>query len=66
MAEAERGVVNPEHAARSLANAEKAYATVSRFMTDSKHAKHITEEEHAELSAGMNRLRARLDKLARK
>jgi hypothetical protein len=35
-------------------------------MADPKHAEHITQEERAALIAGMERLRARLDKLAGK
>jgi hypothetical protein len=66
VAETEQSMNNPEHATRSLADAEKGYATLIRFLSDPKHAKHITEEERVELSSGIERLRAQLDKLARK
>jgi hypothetical protein len=66
LAETEQGMDNPEHASRSLGDAEKAYETVLRFLSDPTHAKHITEEERVELSAGTERLRAQLDKLSRK
>ena len=66
MAETQQGLGDPGHAARSLAEAERGYATMLRFMNDPKHAKHISEQERAELSAGMERLRTRLDKLAGK
>jgi hypothetical protein len=66
VAEAEQSLHDPEHAAKSLAHAEKGYATMLRFMTDPKHAQHISEREYAELTAGMERLRAQLDKLAQK
>lgn len=52
------------HAVQSLANAEIGYATLVRFLSDSKHSKHITEQEHMELAAGIERLRAKLDWLA--
>jgi hypothetical protein len=52
-----------EDAARSLAYAKKAYAKLLRFLSDPKHADHIPEAERAELSTGMEQLRARLDEL---
>lgn len=64
VAEAEQARGEPEHAAKALADAEKGYAVMARFMSDPKHAKYISEEERAELTAGMERLRATLDKLA--
>jgi hypothetical protein len=66
LAEADQGLNNPEHAARFLTHAETAYATILKFMFDPKHGVHITPEEHAELSAGLEQLRTRLDNLARK
>jgi hypothetical protein len=64
VAETEHSTGEHEHAARSLADAEKAYSTLLRFMSDPKHARHISEEERLELTTGMERLRATLDRLA--
>ncbi len=64
IAETERKTGDHANANRSVADAEKGYATMRRFLSDSKHAKHISEEERQELMAGMERLRATLDKLA--
>ena len=63
VAEVEQNRSEP-HAVQSLADAETGYATLVRFMTDPKHSKHITEHERAELKAGMEQLRAMLDRLA--
>ena len=60
-AEQERG---EQHAVQSLADAETGYATLIRFLSDPKHAKHITEQESMELKGGVERLRATLDRLA--
>ena len=60
-AEQQRG---EQHAVQSLADAETGYATMVRFLSDPKYCKHITEQESMELSAGMERLRATLDRLA--
>jgi hypothetical protein len=58
----ERG--EQQEALKSLADAETGYATMVRFLSDPKYCKHITEQESMELSAGMERLRATLDRLA--
>ena len=63
LAETEQSTGDSEHAAQSLAHAEKAYATMLRFLSDPKHANHIPEAERVELSADMEKLRARLDEL---
>ena len=52
-----------ESAARSLANAEKAYETVSHFLSDPKHSKYLTGEERQDITAELERLRERLDGL---
>jgi hypothetical protein len=65
LAEFEQKSGNTEHAARSLEHAEAAYATMVQFMSDPKHAKHITEEQGTELRAGMGQLRETLDRLRR-
>lgn len=64
VAETEKRTGNSEHAAQSLADAESGYATLLRFISDPKHAKHITEEQRAELNAGLAGLRAQLDGFA--
>jgi hypothetical protein len=63
VAEAEQKRGEP-HAEQSLADAETGYATMVRFISDPKHSKHITEQQGMELSAGMEQLRATLDRLA--
>jgi len=63
VAEAKQARGEPQ-AEQSLANAEIGYATLVRFLSDPKHAKHIPEQETMELKAGVERLRARLDSLA--
>ena len=55
---------NRESAERSMANSEKAYETVVRFLADSKHSKHLTAEEIQDLTAELERLREKLDGLA--
>jgi hypothetical protein len=59
-AEQERG---EPHAVQALADAETGYATLVRFLSDPNYSKHITEQESMELSAGIERLRAMLDRL---
>ena len=56
---------NPESAARSMANAERAYETVIHFLSDPKHSKHLTGEEDQNITAELERLRERLDRLIR-
>ena len=55
---------NQESAERSMANSEKAYETVVRFLADPKHSKHLTAEELQDLTADLERLREKLDGLA--
>ena len=64
LAETERRIGNDEHAKRAAADAEKAYATLQRFLSDPKHAKHITAEERQELAERMEKLRKKLDSFA--
>ena len=52
-----------ESAGKSLANAEKAYETVSRFLADPKHTKRLTDSEVHDLTAGLEKLREKLTKL---
>jgi hypothetical protein len=62
-AEQQRG---EQHAVQSLADAETGYATMVRFLSDPEYSKHFTQQESMELSAGMERLRATLDRLGRR
>jgi len=64
VAETEFNIGNNEHAQRAIADAEKAYATMQRFLSDPKHAEHISDEERWELTQGMAELRKKLDDLA--
>ena len=52
-----------ESAERSMANAEKAYETVIHFLSDPKHATHLTHETIQECTEELERLRERLDRL---
>jgi hypothetical protein len=52
-----------EFAGKSLGNAEKAYDTVSRFLSDPKHSQRLTDAEIHDLTAGLERLRKELTKL---
>ena len=54
-----------ESAANSVANAEKAYETVMRFLSDPKHAKHLTGEQTQDITVQLKRLRERLDGVQR-
>ena len=54
-----------EFAAESMANAERAYETVIQFLSDPKHSKHLTVEESQDITAELERLRERLDRLQR-
>jgi hypothetical protein len=63
VAETERQTGHDEAASRSIEHAEEAYTTLTRFLSDPKHAKHITDEDHRELTAAMERLREELDRL---
>jgi len=56
---------NRQTAAKSMANAEKAYETVIQFLSDPKHSKHLTGEERQGITAELERLRERLDRLIR-
>jgi len=54
---------NPASAERSMSDAEEAYATVARFLSDPKHSKRLTEEQVRNITAELERLRDRLDGL---
>jgi len=54
-----------ESAGKSIVNAEKACETVSRFLSDPKHSKRLTDAEIQDLAAGLERLREELSKLER-
>jgi hypothetical protein len=54
-----------ESAEGSLANAEKVYSSMLPFVSDPKYSKHLTNEAIEEFTAGLRRLRKRLDGLKR-
>ena len=54
-----------ESAGKSMMNAEKAYQTVSRFLSDPKHTKYLTNAEIHELTAELERLREKIAQLER-
>ena len=64
LAETERKIGNEEHAKHSAANAEKAYSTLKQFLSDPKHATHISGEERQEFTEGLEELRRKLDSFA--
>jgi hypothetical protein len=64
LVETERNLGDPEHAARSLEHAERAYVTLVHFMSEPKPLPHMTEDERVELSAG-NRAAPRANGQAR-
>jgi hypothetical protein len=66
VAETEHQTGHYETAERSLADAEKGYATVLRFLSDPKHARHLSPEVCQELRAELERLRTTLDQLRKK
>jgi hypothetical protein len=63
MAETEYGMGEREAGDRSMAHGEEGYATLRRFLTDPKHATHLTRDQLEELNSGTARLRQRLDDL---
>ena len=52
-----------ESAEESLAHAEEVYSSVLLFVSDPKYSKHLTNETIKEFTAGLERLRERLDGL---
>ena len=52
-------------AERTTADAEKCYAMISRFLSDPKDSRNLTAEESQEITAELERLRAKLDRLQR-
>ena len=52
-----------ESAEESLAYAEEVYSSVLQFVSDPKYSKHLTNEAIKEFTAGLERLRERLDGL---
>jgi hypothetical protein len=55
-----------ESAGKSILNAEKAYETVVRFLSDPKHATRLTVTEIHDLTAELQRLRDKLVELDRR
>jgi hypothetical protein len=54
-----------ESAGKSMENAEKAYDTVVRFLSDPKHSTRLTDTEIRDLSVQLERLREKLVELDR-
>lgn len=54
-----------ESAGKSMMNAEKAYETVSRFLSDPKHSKRLTAAERLDFTAELERLREKIAGLER-
>jgi hypothetical protein len=54
-----------ESAGKSILNAEKAYDTVVRFLSDPKHSTRLTGTEIRDLTAQLERLREKLVELDR-
>ncbi len=65
LADTEVKIGDLEGAESCIAQAEKGYSTLRRFLSDPKHASHITDEEHMEFTTGMERVRSTLDDLKR-
>ena len=55
----------PESAGRSMMNAEKAYETVSQFLSDPKHSKRLTAADIHDLATELERLRKKIAQLER-
>ncbi|HEY1241215.1 MAG TPA: hypothetical protein VGF16_11705 [Bryobacteraceae bacterium] len=51
----------PDHARRSLGDAEKGYQTIHRFLNDRKHIDHLTAEQLASLHEKQRTLRQAID-----
>lgn len=63
LAETRFDIGDRELAEAAIQDAEKGYETLKRFLSDPKHTSHMSAEQHGELSAGLQRLRERLDGL---
>jgi hypothetical protein len=57
---------DPASAEKSMTNAEKAYETVDRFLSDPKHSKLLSVEQIQDMRAELERLLGRLDGLLRR
>ena len=54
---------NRRSAEQAIVNAEKAHITLSQFLADPKHNRHLTADQIQEFTEKLNRLRAKLDGL---
>jgi hypothetical protein len=63
IAQTKRQVGDDEGGKLARARAEKIYSELGRFLSDPKHAKHLTDEKRRDLMVGMKRLREKLDGL---
>lgn len=65
LAETEFQIGNSEAAQRTIADAEKGYQTLSRFLDDPRHASHIPAVVMNELRDGSQKLRDAIDQARR-
>jgi hypothetical protein len=63
VAETEYKTGERDRAEPFVAHAEQGYSTVARFLSDPRYAERMTAYERWELTAGLERLRKRLDGL---
>ena len=63
IAETEYKIGDQERGDRALAEAEKAYSALLRFLADPKDMKYIGEDDQTHLSAQAEELRAKLDEI---
>ena len=61
VAETEYKIRDEEHGDRALAEAEKAYTTLLRFLSDRKDMAYIGEDDQEHLATHVKELRAKLD-----
>ena len=54
---------NRKIAEQAITSAEKGYTTMSRLLSDPKHASHLTADQVQEFTEKLKRLRERLDRL---
>jgi len=63
IAETNMSMRNTEAARRAMAQARQGCETVERFLTSSRHAKHLSKDEYDKTHAACEQLRERLAKL---
>jgi len=63
VAETNSKIGHPDSAQSALNRAERGYATLQHFLRDPKHSRHLPKEDCRNITAGVERLRERLDAL---